>query len=97
MKLSQPPLSSHGDQRSSPARKTLLNLIEGLETALNYLQGTHDDFDQNPYLKDNYGPVENEVLGQSLPIEGSLPEGLSGLFIRNGPNPILRPLGGYNW
>lgn len=99
MKLGQPSGPAQGlDQpRSSPARKTLLNVIEGLETALNYLQGTHDDFDQNPYLEDNYGPVQQEILAQTLPVEGSVPECLSGLFVRTGPNPVLRPLGGYNW
>jgi hypothetical protein len=26
-----------------------------------------------------------------------LPEGLSGAFMRTGPNPLLQPLGGYHW
>lgn len=26
-----------------------------------------------------------------------LPEGLSGAFMRTGPNPLLKPLGGYHW
>ena len=81
----------------SPGRKALLNIIEGLETLLNYLQGTHDDFDQNPYLRDDYAPVQDEVLLESLPVDGSIPSCLDGLFVRNGPNPMLRPKGGYNW
>lgn len=83
--------------KPSPARQALLNAIEGLETLLNYLQGTHDDFDQNPYLRDDYAPVQKELLVQSLLVEGTIPTCLDGLFLRNGPNPVLRPKGGYNW
>ena len=32
-----------------------------------------------------------------LTVTGRLPEGLSGHFIRNGPNPVAPPTGPYNW
>ncbi len=30
-------------------------------------------------------------------VEGKLPAGLDGAFVRNGPNPLLKPVAGYHW
>ena len=43
---------------------------------------------ENPYLSDNYAPVEREVTATDLPIiEGAVPSELAGRYVRNGPNP----------
>jgi carotenoid cleavage dioxygenase len=39
------------------------------------------------HLRGNYAPVEEEVTGVDLPVEGAIPPQLSGLYLRNGPNP----------
>ena len=39
------------------------------------------------YLRGNFAPVEEEVGAFDLKVEGEIPESLSGLFLRNGPNP----------
>lgn len=47
------------------------------------------------HVSSSVGPVNgssHELVGQ-----GQLPEGLSGVFMRIGPNPLLEPLGGYHW
>lgn len=41
----------------------------------------------NRYLKDNYGPVTEEVTAFDLPVIGELPADLEGRYLRNGPNP----------
>ncbi|MGK7944761.1 MAG: carotenoid oxygenase family protein [Microcystaceae cyanobacterium] len=51
----------------------------------------------NPYLSDNFAPIEEEISTDSLQIIGELPEELSGMFVRNGPNPQFTPLGQYHW
>lgn len=40
-----------------------------------------------PYLTGNYAPVTEEVTAVELPTTGTIPEGLSGWYLRNGPNP----------
>lgn len=51
-----------------------------------------------PYLSGNYAPVDKEVHEQELVVvEGKLPAGLEGAFVRNGPNPLLKPVAGYHW
>jgi carotenoid cleavage dioxygenase-like enzyme len=42
----------------------------------------------NPYLEGNFAPVAEEVTVTDLPVEGVLPEALSGRYLRNGPNPL---------
>ena len=45
----------------------------------------------NRYLAGNYAPVSDELTVSSLPVTGSLPESLSGRYLRNGPNPLGNP------
>ena len=41
----------------------------------------------------NYAPVPDELTDFDLPVEGSIPAGLNGWYLRNGPNP--RDAGGH--
>ena len=45
----------------------------------------------NLYLAGNYAPVANELTTTELPVTGSVPEALSGRYLRNGPNPFSPP------
>ncbi|MDX2097091.1 MAG: carotenoid oxygenase family protein [Leptolyngbyaceae cyanobacterium bins.59] len=51
----------------------------------------------NPYLVDNFAPVQTELAVDKLPVLGELPPELKGMFVRNGPNPQFPPLGFYHW
>jgi carotenoid cleavage dioxygenase-like enzyme len=51
----------------------------------------------NPYLADNFAPVQTELTVNDLPVLGELPPDLDGMFVRNGPNPQFSPLGRYHW
>ncbi|HEY1828499.1 MAG TPA: carotenoid oxygenase family protein, partial [Acidimicrobiales bacterium] len=46
---------------------------------------------ENRYLAGNYAPVPNEVTATDLSVTGTLPEALTGRFLRNGPNPLSTP------
>jgi len=43
------------------------------------------------YLSGNFAPVGGEVFAGDLPVEGTLPAALDGVYIRNGPNPQFPP------
>ncbi len=45
----------------------------------------------NRYLEGNFAPVPDEITAEDLPVTGTLPDGLDGLLVRNGPNPIQPP------
>lgn len=50
---------------------------------------TSDD----PHLSGNFAPIGTEVDAPDLPvIAGSIPEGLKGAYLRNGPNPRFQPV-----
>jgi carotenoid cleavage dioxygenase len=51
----------------------------------------------NPYLEGNFGPVQDEIAADALTVIGQLPPDLSGMFVRNGPNPQFPPIGQYHW
>ena len=51
----------------------------------------------NPYLDDNFAPVRKEISADALKVIGELPADLSGMFVRNGPNPQWTPIGEYHW
>lgn len=55
-----------------------------------------DDMDK-VYLDDNFTPTQQEVVTENLDVIGELPPELSGMFLRNGPNPQFQPLGLYHW
>jgi carotenoid cleavage dioxygenase-like enzyme len=39
------------------------------------------------FQRDNYAPVTDELTEFDLPVEGAIPAGLDGWYLRNGPNP----------
>src|SRR5262249_8731433 len=51
----------------------------------------------HPYLSGRFAPVRDEVDVSGLTIEGALPDGLAGAYLRNGPNPMFPPLGSYTY
>ncbi len=56
-----------------------------------------DDPVGHQFLKGNYGPVQEEVTVDSLKVIGEIPKELDGLYVRNGPNPFIKPTGPYHW
>lgn len=44
-----------------------------------------------PYLRNGFAPVKDEVVLDDLRIEGVLPANLTGMYLRNGPNPHFTP------
>ncbi|MDF5712257.1 MAG: carotenoid oxygenase family protein [Nostoc sp. S4] len=51
----------------------------------------------NPYLDRNFAPIRKEITTDKLLVIGELPPDLSGMFVRNGPNPQWPPIGEYHW
>ena len=53
---------------------------------------------ENYYLQGNYAPVKEVIYEDKLDVVGSIPKELSGLYLRNGPNPMGKPnLKKYHW
>lgn len=54
-------------------------------------------YPNHPNLRGNYAPIGIECDAPDLVIEGEIPQGLLGVFYRNGPDPQYAPRGGYHW
>jgi carotenoid cleavage dioxygenase len=50
-----------------------------------------DAWSESPWLRGTFAPVADERDDADLPVSGSLPEGLRGTFVRNGPNAMFPP------
>lgn len=68
-----------------------------LVEAMTWVQGWIYDVKNTPFLRGGYAPVEAELLVRRLDVQGRLPAGLHGAFVRNGPNPVHIPRGFYHW
>lgn len=53
---------------------------------------TRDDH-ENPYLQGTYAAIRDELIVEGLSVQGTLPIGLDGTYMRIGPNPIIPPDG----
>jgi carotenoid cleavage dioxygenase-like enzyme len=51
---------------------------------------------KTPFLEGLMAPVDEERDDLDLQVSGEIPAGLSGMFVRNGPNPQFAPLGSYH-
>ena len=53
---------------------------------------------ENYYLQGNFAPVKEMISENRLEVIGSIPKELTGLYLRNGPNPTSRPnVKKYHW
>jgi carotenoid cleavage dioxygenase-like enzyme len=53
--------------------------------------------DRNPLLQGNFAPWRVEGDADDLEVIGQIPDGLEGIYYRNGPNPAFEPIGRYHW
>jgi len=49
------------------------------------------------FLEGAFAPVEEEITAFDLPVTGQVPAGLSGRYLRNGPNPLGLDDPDYHW
>lgn len=57
------------------------------------MQGTQLDVS----LQGAFAPVDSETTASDLPVIGTLPKDLNGLYVRNGPSARFPPEGRYHW
>jgi carotenoid cleavage dioxygenase len=52
---------------------------------------------KNRFLEGSFAPVAREITAFDLPVTGRVPAGLSGRYLRNGPNPMGLDDPNYHW
>ena len=84
---------------SENTKLAIANIL--IEVSVTYLPASRADRMEttavNPYLDGNFAPVREEIAADAIKAIGQLPPDLSGMFVRNGPNPQFPPIGNYHW
>ena len=65
-------------------------MAEMLDKGLQALKKVILEF--NPNLAGNFEPVQDELVVHDLQVSGEIPKDLTGIYMRNGPNPQFPPL-----
>ncbi|KAE8715343.1 putative 9-cis-epoxycarotenoid dioxygenase NCED5 [Hibiscus syriacus] len=52
--------------------------------------------DPHVQISGNFAPVPEQPVKQSLPITGTLPPCINGVYLRNGANPLFEPVAGHH-
>lgn len=52
---------------------------------------------ENPFLSGIHAPMTEELTLTELPVSGAIPPGLSGRYLRIGPNPVAANPASYHW
>lgn len=52
---------------------------------------------EDPHLSGRFAPIDVELDVQELEVEGEVPTDITGMYLRNGPNPQFTPLGSYTY
>jgi carotenoid cleavage dioxygenase-like enzyme len=77
---------------------SFLSVVDTVDDFLTILQSPREHLANNPYLNGNFAPVVEEHIGVPVyPVEGAVPEGLEGVFVRTGPNPLPGWKKRYHW
>ncbi|KAL0352845.1 UNVERIFIED_CONTAM: 9-cis-epoxycarotenoid dioxygenase NCED2, chloroplastic [Sesamum angustifolium] len=52
--------------------------------------------DPRVQIAGNFAPVPEQPVHHNLPVTGTIPECINGVYVRNGANPLHEPLGGHH-
>ncbi|KAK4788306.1 hypothetical protein SAY86_019625 [Trapa natans] len=53
--------------------------------------------DPRVQISGNFAPVPEQPVHHDLPIVGTIPEDIRGVYVRNGANPLFEPVGGHHF
>ncbi|KAK4440174.1 9-cis-epoxycarotenoid dioxygenase NCED2, chloroplastic [Sesamum alatum] len=90
-----PPLPPHWNLLQKAAAKT----FNAMESALVSRERQHPlpkTADPRVQIAGNFAPVPEQPVRHNLPVTGTIPECINGVYVRNGANPLHEPLGGHH-
>jgi carotenoid cleavage dioxygenase len=77
---------------SSPVEAAIRGVVtKGIMGIAKHNRSHRKAKEPNPYLTGIHAPLADEHTFEDLTITGTIPAGLNGLYVRNGPNPIDAP------
>ncbi|KAI4303708.1 hypothetical protein MLD38_039307 [Melastoma candidum] len=74
----------------------LLDMAEGAILSYESSQHLPKTSDPRVQIAGNFLPVPEHPVEHRLPVVGKIPEGLDGVYVRNGANPLHEPMAGHH-
>ncbi|XP_061352451.1 9-cis-epoxycarotenoid dioxygenase NCED2, chloroplastic [Gastrolobium bilobum] len=96
LKVPQPQTPLHWN----PLQRAAAMVIDTVESALISREFQHPlpkSADPLVQLAGNFAPVPEQPVLHSLPITGTIPHCINGVYLRNGPNPFFKPIAGHHF
>ncbi|KAF2305435.1 hypothetical protein GH714_005267 [Hevea brasiliensis] len=78
------------------AAAVALDMVEGALVSHERQQQLPKTADPRVQISGNYAPVPEQPVQQELPVTGTIPECINGVYVRNGANPLFEPLAGHH-
>ncbi|KAK7319135.1 hypothetical protein RJT34_03852 [Clitoria ternatea] len=83
----------------NPFQKAAAKALDMLESALvsrELQQPLPKTADPQVQIAGNFAPVPEQPVVHSLPVNGTIPQSLNGVYLRNGANPLFNPVAGHH-
>ncbi|XP_041026671.1 9-cis-epoxycarotenoid dioxygenase NCED2, chloroplastic-like [Juglans microcarpa x Juglans regia] len=74
-----------------------LNMAEGVLLSLERQHPLPKTSDPRVQIAGNFAPVPEQPAMHSLPITGTIPDCINGVYLRNGANPLFEPVAGHHF
>ncbi|KAG6695904.1 hypothetical protein I3843_09G117900 [Carya illinoinensis] len=78
------------------AAAVALDMAEGALLSRESQQSLPKTADPRVQIAGNFAPVPEQPVRHSLPITGTIPECINGVYLRNGANPLFEPVAGHH-
>lgn len=78
------------------AAAAALDMVEGMLNANERKHPLPKTADPGVQISGNFAPVPERPVRHSLPVTGTIPECIDGVYVRNGANPLLEPTAGHH-
>ncbi|XP_028764782.1 9-cis-epoxycarotenoid dioxygenase NCED2, chloroplastic-like [Neltuma alba] len=91
---------THQSPRWNPFQKAASMAFDLVESALVSRELQHPlpkTADPRVQISGNFAPVPEQPVQHSLPVVGSIPDCVSGVYLRNGANPLFEPVAGHHF
>ncbi|CAH1439731.1 unnamed protein product [Lactuca virosa] len=78
------------------AAATALDMFEGALVSRETENPFPKTSDPRVQISGNFAPVPEQAVKHNLPVNGSIPDCINGVYVRNGANPLFEPVAGHH-
>ncbi|KAL7592279.1 9-cis-epoxycarotenoid dioxygenase NCED2, chloroplastic [Lactuca sativa] len=78
------------------AAATALDMFEGALVSRETENPFPKTSDPRVQISGNFAPVPEQAVKHNLPVSGSIPDCINGVYVRNGANPLFEPVAGHH-